>query len=99
MVICFAEPAMRNLEELQPYIEREAPAVGARHAAEMPELVQPLVEHPDMGRIVPERVHSFLRELIHPPLRIVYHSDPRRVRLVRIWRSQRSIRVPTGEGS
>ena len=63
MVICFAEPAMRNLEELQPYIEREAPAVGARHAAEMPELVQPLVEHPDMGGLCPNACTLFCGNL------------------------------------
>ena len=45
-----------------------------------------------MGRVVPEFEQPFLRELIHPPLRIVYRREPRRVRIVRVWRSERQMR-------
>ena len=47
-----------------------------------------------MGRIVPEFDQPFLRELIRPPFRIVYRRDPRRVRVVRVWRSERLLNVP-----
>ena len=42
-----------------------------------------------MGRIVPEFDRTFVRELIHPPFRIVYRLEPKRVRIVRVWRSER----------
>jgi hypothetical protein len=41
------------------------------------------------GRIVPEFDQPFLRELIRPPFRIVYRRDPKHVRVVRVWRSER----------
>jgi hypothetical protein len=31
---------------------------------------------------------------IGAPLRIVYRREPRRVRVVRVWRSERSLRLP-----
>lgn len=42
-----------------------------------------------MGRTVPEFDRPLLRELIHPPFRIVYRLEPKRVRIVRVWRSER----------
>ena len=57
--------------------------------------VQALADHPDMGRVVPEFEQPFLRELIHPPFRVVYRRDPRRVRIVRVWRSERQLHLPT----
>ena len=42
-----------------------------------------------MGRIVPEFDRPFVRELIHLPFRIVYRLESKRVRIVRVWRSER----------
>ena len=50
-----------------------------------------------MGRIVPEFEQPFLRELIHPPFRIVYRRDPKHVRIVRAWRSERLLVLPEDE--
>ena len=44
-----------------------------------------------MGRTVPEFYQPLLRELIHPPFRFVYRLEPKRVRIVRVWRSERSL--------
>ena len=51
----------------------------------------------DMGRVVPEFDQPFLRELIHLPFRVVYRRDPRRVRIVRVWRSERRLHLPTDD--
>ena len=100
MVIAFAESALRDLEEMQSwYAEQGVPGVGARLTEEVFRRVQALADHPDMGRVVPEFDQPFLRELIHPPFRIVYRRDPQRVRIVRVWRSERLLLLPTdGEG-
>jgi plasmid stabilization system protein ParE len=96
MVIGFAESALRDLEEvLAWYAEQGVPDVGARLVAEVFQRVQALADHPDMGRVVPEFDQPFLRELIHPPFRIVYRHDPQRVRVVRVWRSERLLHLPT----
>ena len=33
-------------------------------------------------------------EDVRPPFRIVYRRDPQRVRVVRVWRSERLLEVP-----
>ncbi|MEA3275555.1 MAG: type II toxin-antitoxin system RelE/ParE family toxin [Pseudomonadota bacterium] len=93
--ISFAASALGDLEEIQAwYAEEGVPEVGDRFVAEIFERVEVLADHPDIGRVVPEFGQPFLRELIHPPFRIVYRRDAQRVRIVRIWRSERMLRLP-----
>lgn len=93
--ISFAESALRDLEDVGAwYREQGVPEVGARLVAEVFQRVEALADHPDMGRVVPEFDQPFLRELIHPPFRIVYRRDPQRVRIVRVWRSERLLHIP-----
>jgi toxin ParE1/3/4 len=70
------------------------PEVGERLISEILASIEALAEHPDIGRIVPEFGQAFLRELIRPPFRIVYRRDPKQVRIVRIWRSERLLELP-----
>ena len=92
----FAESALRDLEEVRTwYTEQGVPEVGARLVAEIFQRVQVLAKHPDMGRVVLDQL--FLRELIHPPFRIVYRRDPQRARIVRVWRSERLLHLPTAD--
>lgn len=97
MTISFSESALRDLEGIQAwYAEQGVPDVGARLVEEVFQRAQALADHPDIGRVVPEFEQPFLRELIHPPFRIVYRRDPGRVRIVRVWRSERLLRFPAG---
>lgn len=94
-VISFAESALRDLEEVRNwYVEQGVPEVGVRLVEEVFQHVEALAKHSDMGRVVPEFDQPFLRELIHPPFRIVYRRDPQRVRIVRVWRSERLLHLP-----
>ena len=63
--------------------------VGIRLVEEVFRRVYAQAYNPDMGRTVPEFDQAFLRELIHPPFRIVYRRDPQPVRINRIWRDER----------
>ena len=99
MEISFADSALRDLEEVLAWCaEQGVPDVGARLVKEVFQRVQALDEHPDMGRVVPEFDQPFPRELIHPPFRIVYRRDPRRVRIIRIWRGERLLHLPAVDG-
>ncbi len=98
VTISFAESALRDLEEAQAwYAEQGVPDVGARLVSQVLQRTETLVDHPDIGRVVPEFDQSVLRELIHPPFRIVYRCEPQRVRVVRVWRSERLLRLPGGD--
>ena len=94
--IGFTESALRDVEEIRYwYREQGVPEVGDRLIIEVFDRVERLVDNPDIGRVVPEFDQPFLRELIHPPFRIVYRRDPERLRVVRIWRSERLLRLPS----
>ena len=97
-VISFAEFALRDLEEVRTwYVEQGVPEIGVRLVEEVLQRIQALAEHPDLGRVVPEFDQPFLRELIHPPFRIVYRRDPQQLRVVRVWRSERLLHLSTAD--
>ena len=56
--------------------------------------VERLADFPESGRIVPEFGIISLREIIYSPFRIVYRLDKDKVRIVRIWRSERLLKMP-----
>ena len=94
ITVAFAESALRDLEGIRAwYAEQGVPEVGDRLVAEIIQQLERLVDHPEFGRVVPEFDQPFLRELIHPPFRIVYRRDPVRIRVVRVWRSERLLRL------
>ncbi|MCC7413428.1 MAG: type II toxin-antitoxin system RelE/ParE family toxin [Gammaproteobacteria bacterium] len=95
VAIRFAESALTDLESIRAwYAEQGVPDVGERLIGEIVASIEALADHPGMGRIVPEFDQSFLRELIRPPFRIVYRRDPKHVRVVRVWRSERLLDLP-----
>lgn len=94
-VIRVADSALADLESLRDwYAEQGVPEVGERLLREIVASIESLADHPDLGRVVPEFGQPFLRELIRPPFRIVYRRDPRHVRIVRVWRSERLLKSP-----
>ncbi|MBF8250860.1 MAG: plasmid stabilization system protein [Deltaproteobacteria bacterium] len=93
--VSFAGSAVSDLEEIRAYYtEQDVPDVGERLIAEIISKIENLSEYPDRGRVVPEFDLEYLRELIHPPFRIVYRRDSNKVRIVRVWRSERLLKLP-----
>src|SRR5512134_273441 len=93
--ISFAASAIKDLEDLQVYYSHEgAPDAGKRLIAEIIAKVERLAAHPPSGSVVPEFHVEHLREIISPPFRSVYRHDKNKVRIVRIWRSERLLRMP-----
>ncbi|MEA3548930.1 MAG: type II toxin-antitoxin system RelE/ParE family toxin [Thermodesulfobacteriota bacterium] len=93
--ISFARSALGDLDDiLEYYKKQQVPHVGESLVRSVIKDIELLDEQPDMGRIVPEFDLEHLRELIRPPLRIVYRRDRNRVRIVRIWRSERLMFLP-----
>ncbi len=97
--VTFAESALRDLEEIQAWYDGElVPEVGRCLVLEIFERVEALRDNPDMGRVVPEFDQRYLREVIHPPFRIVYKREAKKIRVVRVWRSERLLRLSSGAG-
>ena len=96
--ISFAESALRDLEDVRTWYEEQGvPEVGARLVNEVFQRIQSLADHPEMGRVVPEFNQPILRELIHPPFRIVYRCDLQKVRVIRVWRSERLLKIDASD--
>jgi toxin ParE1/3/4 len=93
--ITFAASAIKDLEDMRAYYQGEGvPDAGNGLIAEIMSKVERLGAHPLSGRIVPEFHVEHLREIIFPPFRIVYRHDKNKVRIVRVWRSERLLRMP-----
>lgn len=95
MEISFADSALVDLQEVLAYYrEQQAPRLGEKLIGTIIQDIELLGEQPDMGRIVPEFDLQYLRELIRPPFRIVYRRDRNKIRIVRVWRSERLMVLP-----
>ncbi len=95
VLITFAASAISDLEDLQAYYAGEdALAAGKQVITEIMARIERLSSHPRSGRVVPEFSVEHLREIIYPPFRIVYRHDKSKVRIVRIWRSERLLKMP-----
>jgi addiction module RelE/StbE family toxin len=93
--ITFAASAVRDLESISSwYTNQQVPAVGEKLLKEIFSEVERLADFPESGRIVPEFGIANLREIVLPPFRIVYRLDENRVRVVRVWRSERLLKMP-----
>jgi toxin ParE1/3/4 len=92
--ISFAASALGDLEEIRAWYERQhAEDTGRRLVQDIIAAIERLGQFPESGRIVPEFGVTSLREIIHPPFRLVYRLDPLRVRVVRVWRSERLLKL------
>jgi toxin ParE1/3/4 len=92
--ISFSKSAISDLEDIKAYyLELDIPAVGNDFIASIFQHIRTLADHPDIGRVVPEFTENHIRELIHPPYRIVYLRGLGALQIIRIWRSERLLEI------
>lgn len=90
MKVSFSESAIEDLEDIKEYYsDLRVPEIGDDFVVAIFEQIETLIDHPDIGRVVPEFNEEHIRELIHPPFRIVYLRGKSLVQVVRVWRSER----------
>jgi plasmid stabilization system protein ParE len=93
--LSFSDSAIVDLQNIRDfYLQEGAPEVGENFIVAIFKHVETLIDHPDIGRIVPEFEEQHIRELIHPPFRIVYLREVKAIQIVRVWRSQRLLNLP-----
>ncbi len=94
MEITLALSAVADLEDIKSYYhEQGVPQIGRQFVGDIVAHIQTLTVHPEIGRMVPEFSKHYIRELIHPPFRVVYLLEPERIQVVRVWRSERLLRL------
>jgi len=85
----------KDLERIKSYyFEEGAPHIGEEFVVSIVGHIETLIDNPDIGRMVPEFGDKKIRELIHPPFRIVYLKESDSVHVVRVWRSERLLILP-----
>ena len=87
--------AFADLQDILNWYESQsAPEVGRQLVTEIFERIETLSDHPDIGRVVPEYSAANIRELIHPPFRVIYLKEESLIAVVRVWRSERILQLP-----
>lgn len=95
MKILISNSAFSDSEDVKGYYESEGvPEIGLKIVTSVIEHIQTLKENPEIGRVVPEFGKTKIRELIHPPFRVVYLREQHSIHIVRVWRSERLLELP-----
>ncbi|MBN4063504.1 type II toxin-antitoxin system RelE/ParE family toxin [Cardiobacterium sp. AH-315-I02] len=98
MKVYISDSGFEDLEGVKDYyLEEGVPHIGEEFVVSIIEHIETLIVNPDIGRIVPEFEDKKIRELIHPPFRIVYVRESDSVHVVRVWRSERLLMLPETE--
>ena len=98
MKIFISNSALNDLESIKEHYEEEGvPHIGEQYVVSVIDHIQTLSDNPDIGRKVPEFDEEKIRELIHPPFRIVYLREKNSIHIIRVWRSERLLVLPENE--
>ena len=94
MKILIADSAFADLEAIKEYyIEEGVPHIGQQFVVSIIEHIETIPDNPDIGRVVPEFNTSKIRELIHDQFRVVYLREEKAIHIVRVWRSERLLKL------
>ena len=96
MKINVSKSAFNDLENIISFYNSQGvPDIGIKFSKAIIKHIEVLSEHPDIGRVVPEFGLVHIRELIHQPFRVVYQRDSSSIKIIRVWRSERLLVLPT----
>ena len=89
--VLVTELANEDLGGLVRFIARDNPQAAESFGLAILEKLKLLQDHPQLGRVVPERADSNIREIIHSPYRIVYRilEAQQVVEVLRFWHGAR----------
>jgi plasmid stabilization system protein ParE len=92
--ILISDSAFHDLEAINEYYFNEGvPQVGVEFVTKIIKHIETIPINPEIGRKVPEFNENNIRELIHPPFRIVYLKERKTIHVVRVWRSERLLNL------
>jgi plasmid stabilization system protein ParE len=93
--IVLSNSAFADLEDIKEhYSEREVTDIGLNTVLAILDRIEALNDHPKIGRVVPEFNDDSIREIIHPPFRIVYLLEEQVIHIIRVWRTERLLKLP-----
>lgn len=94
MKILISDSAFNDFEAIKTYyLEEGVPHIGDEFVSDIIRHIETIPDNPEIGRIVPEFGVERIRELIHGPFRVVYLREEKSIHVVRIWRSERLLKL------
>jgi len=91
----FSASAVDDLKNIKVYYEdQQVPHIDTQLISDIINHIETLTNNPEIGRVVPEFDEPYIRELIHSPFRIVYTLNKRHIQVIRVWRSERLLKLP-----
>lgn len=95
MKIRVSNSAFSDLEDIKSYYtELGVPNIGIDFISDIFSHIETLNDHSKIGRTVPEFGDKSIREIIHPPFRVVYLLEAKVIHIIRVWRSERILKLP-----
>lgn len=97
MNVSWSEAAIVRMAETEAYIAQYDPAAAERLIELIFERTEALATFPQLGRVVPERPHDGLRELIIKGYRVVYRVTDH-IEVVTVFEGHRRPPFEVGDG-
>ena len=91
MKIVWTEPAVEDLRELHAYIARDSEMYASGFVERIILATERLVDHPKVGRIVPETNDDNIRELLFQRYRIIYRVTHESVEMLSVIHGARDL--------
>ncbi|MBU3948807.1 MAG: type II toxin-antitoxin system RelE/ParE family toxin [Proteobacteria bacterium] len=92
MQIVWTQEALEKLAEMQEYISKDNLKRAITFTKFLIEQGETLIDHPEMGRVVPEIGNESIRELIVKKYRIIYRLSGKRVEILTVFEVHRLLR-------
>jgi len=90
MKIAWSEPALADLDAIHDYIARDSPPYAERFVQRLIEAADPLMDFPELGRVVPEGDGRH-REVMVAPYRIIYRVANNEIFVVTVIHGARDL--------
>ena len=88
-MVKWSAPARNDLKQIHDYITKDSKYYARRVIQEIIEKTEKLIEHPEIGRIVPEVSDQNVRELIVYSYRLVYEISAGRIQILAVIHGKR----------
>lgn len=89
--VIWTDEALSDLEAIGEYFDRTSSQYASSIIERLYTSVEPLAEHPKMGRQVPEAEHETLRELIVENYRVIYQLREGQIEIITVVHSRRDL--------
>ena len=98
MKIIWSPKARQRAREAVDFIKEDRPLASEQWLEGLVQRVLLLEEFPDQGRIVPEWGQSDVREVLHPPYRVLYQVSSEQVEILTLSHMRQELEGHSGQG-